>query len=976
MSKVNQFAKALLAGTIIAGWSSLAMSQTTAGAPGAAQPATSADDAPSEIVVTGLRHSFETSANIKRNTMEVVDSITADQIGKLPDPNVAETLTRIPGVQAYRFGGEAASPVGVGSGITIRGLSGQTASRIDGRQYFTAGGREFNIEGAVPGIVAGLDVFKNPTADHIEGAIGGLVNIRTRQPLSFKDDFVASGAFTEHYNDFAKKGTPEFFGLVSKKWHVGDGEIGVLIGGNWQQTFNRGDNNPANGGTSLRRMVRADSAEYAGNTALDRSLVGRSDVTYLAPVSDAQALAMSATDRNNLVSAVTETNAVNQEDYLRTRKGLNAAIQWKPSPTLEFNVSGLYNSYLYHQSYRFMGTSDSLYVQNLTTTPFNVDEALANRNLNGGTNEVLANKRIGTGTFLKSSVSTTGGEEHRLYQTGIVAGNVKWNPTERLQVSLDAAYVKAKQYQDNRAVTLQPAAGLTWNISRDLTTNPHTVTFVGPDLGSASTWVFNNYANGTNQNWKDDGLSSQLDLLYKFDSSILKDVKFGVRYGSQSDNYHNYSFGGKNLTTDGAGLTATRSNAIPVTANPDLVVNAPSNFMQGDTGFTGGELVFSPSALMGDNVRSRFPLANIFPEDSLPENLLARRYFKEQTYGGYAMADFGFFGDRIRGNVGVRVVKTHTFTRAQVNKVVNGVTTIVPNEATTSYTNVLPTLNLTGYVTPNTLVRFGYGKGLTRPDPGSLNPVINVDTALGTGSVGNPALRPQKADSYDLSFEHYFSSVNYASVNFFYKNIDGFFSGVSACQSVPTATFTGVSQFNCPAGQFYVTKTVNAQKGWAKGVEVAAQTFFDYPFLPSFLHKFGASGSFTYVDTKNPILINGVITNTQQPFVSKYNYSAQAFYDNGNISARLVYTYRSDLILFGVSNNPIDGRFIKGYGLLDASLNFKLPAGFGISLTASNLTNAAPNRYVGEPGHTTNIERQHFDNGRNYTVSLRYNFGH
>jgi len=185
-----------------------------------------------------------------------------------------------------------------------------------------------------------------------------------------------------------------------------------------------------------------------------------------------------------------------------------------------------------------------------------------------------------------------------------------------------------------------------------------------------------------------------------------------------------------------------------------------------------------------------------------------------------------------------------------------------------------------------------------------------------------------------------------------------------------------VSQFNCPAGQFYVTKTVNAQKGWAKGVEVAAQTFFDYPFLPSFLHKFGASGSFTYVDTKNPILINGVITNTQQPFVSKYNYSAQAFYDNGNISARLVYTYRSDLILFGVSNNPIDGRFIKGYGLLDASLNFKLPAGFGISLTASNLTNAAPNRYVGEPGHTTNIERQHFDNGRNYTVSLRYNFGH
>jgi iron complex outermembrane recepter protein len=172
-----------------------------------------------EVIVTGIRQSLQSSAEIKRNSLEVVDSITAEDIGKLPDPNVAETMTRIPGVQAYRYGGEGASPVGVGSGLTIRGLSGQTASRVDGRAYFTAGGREFNIEGAIPGMISGVDVYKNPTAEHIEGGIGGLVNIRTRRPLDF-DDLTVSIATNVRYNDLTEDLQPEIFGLFSNRWEL------------------------------------------------------------------------------------------------------------------------------------------------------------------------------------------------------------------------------------------------------------------------------------------------------------------------------------------------------------------------------------------------------------------------------------------------------------------------------------------------------------------------------------------------------------------------------------------------------------------------------------------------------------------------------------------------------------------------------------------------------------------------------------
>ena len=938
----------------------------------ASQSQPTADQA-AEIVVTGVRQSLKTSTAVKRNAPEVVDSISSDDIGKLPDLNVAETLTRVPGVQAYRFGGEAASPVGQGSGLTIRGLTGQTASRVDGRAYFTAGQREFNVEGASPGTVAGIDVYKNPTADHLEGAIGGLVDIRTRQPLDFKGTTVTV-ALGGHYNDLGKKLTPDVFLLGSSRWKAGDGEMGFLISGNYSKSFNRGDNDPANGGLNLRRAIAANSAEYVGNAAYNQAYAGRSDVSVLVPVADPSTL--SAAQRANVISAVAETNNNNEEDYMRTRMGVSAAFQWKPSPQLEFYVNGTYNDYLYHQRYRFLNTADSAYVQNLVTIPFTIDEALANRNSNGGSNDVLANARLGGGTFLNSGLSTTGGEEHHRYQTGIVATGFKWKPTDHLDANFDFSYIKARQIQDNRSVTLLPKAGETWSITRDLTTKVPQLSIAGPDLTSPATWVYGQYSNSTNQVFNDNGVSVALDLKYRFDDSFLKDIKFGGRFATQRDHYKNYSYGGKYLTTNGLALTANQSNAIPVTSAPDVVEFSPDNFQNGQAGYSGGYLVYSPDGLTGNQVRDRFTAAGIPANDAIPENLLNRRYFSEKTYAGYAVADFGFFDDFITGNAGVRVVKTDTFVRAEVTDLTGPTPVIRPNSTNSSYTDVLPTVNLKAQITDRAIIRLGYGKGLTRPDLSSLNPTIIVNPTNGTGSVGNPNLKPQRADSYDVSFEYYQSPVNYAAVDFFYKRIDGFFSGISTCQTVPTApAYTQIVPNSCTGGQYFVTQTINAQRGSAKGVEATVQTFFDYPFVPNFLHQFGASGTFTYADTKNPLVLNGIRTITPQPLTSKYNYSLQGFFDNGTISARVVYTWRSPSVLFGISANPIDGRYIKAYGLLDASVTVKLPVGLSLALSVANITNNAADRYVGEPALATRILRQHFVNGRNFGATLRYTFG-
>ncbi len=936
-----------------------------------ATPADQHANSDADIVVTGIRQSLANAASIKRNTMEVVDSITATDIGKLPDPNVAETLTRIPGVQAYRFGGEASSPVGSGSGITIRGLTGQTASRTNGRSYFSAGQREFNIEGTSPAMVAGVDVFKNPSAEHIEGGIGGIVNVRTRRPFDFKG-FAAAGSIGGKYNDLAEKAEPDAFALVSNRWDAGGGELGVLLAGSYLRTVNRGDNTPAPAGLNFRRAVRADSAEYAAGVAsglYSGAYQGRSDVTYLATVDPATATAAA---RSSLIAAVAEQPIVAQEQYVRTRKGFNSVVQYRPNSTLELYVEGLYNSFEYQQSYRFLGPADSRYVQNLATSPFFVDESLANRNVNGGTNDQLSGQRVTSGTFLGSTFSSTGGDEHRTYETAVASAGFKWNATPRFDVNFDLTYVRAYQKQDNRNATLAPAAGLAWDITRDLTHDPSYVTIAGPDLGAASTWVFNQYANGTNQTFRDDGIAAALDTQYRFDDSFLKAVKIGARYGTQNDSYRNYSYSGPNLTTNGLALAANRSNAISATGLTALVQQAPTNFFDGQAGYAGGFLVVAPEALLGDNVRNNFSAAGILADDALAENIINRRLFKEKTYAAYAVTDFGFFDDRLKGNVGVRVVKTDTFVRAQVATA----TGTQPRDANSSYTNALPTLNLTGYITKDTLVRFAYGKGITRPDPAALNPSVVVNLTSGQASVGNADLRPQKADSYDLSIEHYFSRANYVSAAAFYKRIDGFFSAISSCQTVDGFSYNGVTPNGCSSGQFFVTQTVNAQRGTAKGIELAAQSFLDYDFIPEVLHGLGGSASFTYVDTKNPVLLsNGILVDSVQPFTSKYNYSVTGFYENSFLSARLVYTYRSRALFQSVALNPVDSRYAGGFGLLDASINFNLPYRLQLSLTVSNITNKAPNRYYGESGYYTGIQRQAYLNGRIFGAALRYSFG-
>ena len=201
-----------------------ALSATGAPDAWAQEGAPAADDKVplSRIVVIGQRASLATAQAIKREQPGIVDSVVADDIIKLPDFSVTDALQRVTGVQILRDRGE-------GGGVTVRGLT-QMETTLNGREVFTAGtGRSLDFADIPAELVAGIDVYKTSSAEHIEGGIGGLVDLRTRRPFDFAGRQLAASARLVH-GDLVQRDAPQFAALASQRWSLaGAGEFGAQL---------------------------------------------------------------------------------------------------------------------------------------------------------------------------------------------------------------------------------------------------------------------------------------------------------------------------------------------------------------------------------------------------------------------------------------------------------------------------------------------------------------------------------------------------------------------------------------------------------------------------------------------------------------------------------------------------------------------------------------------------------------------------
>lgn len=899
----------LLAGASLAGlalgWSLPAFAQ--AAAEPAAQQATNDSAAPtddSDIVVTGVRASLRSAQAIKMNSDTIVDSIVAEDIGKLPDRNVAEALQRITGIQIQRSFGE-------GSSVAIRGLS-QVRTEINGRDVFTAnGGRTLSLEDVPSELLAGVDVYKNPSADLIEGGIGGLINLRTRKPFDF-DGFKMSASGSLNYYDLYEKSKPQANLLLSNRWDTGIGEIGVMVDLAFQKTAFRQDQISSQPFFLLDPANAGDAATLAG--------LGRTGQTTYLP------------------------HGVGIGSYLgdRRRIGVDAAVQWKPTDTLLITGEYVRSDYKFqYGDYSFFAYTGTNPITPDFTAPFTYDE---DGNFRSGT---FANVPIDSNTSL----------ERRKSVTNDFSLNLKWDPVENLTVKGDFQYIKGVTNGQRSIVILHSNAERLYQVVG----NGVPTMQISPDgnaaNGNGSVTDIANYAplGGGYLDHIDRSVGKQytgrLDAEYRFDGGFIKSIAAGVRYTDRT------------AVTDSSTYAYYGTSAL---AN-NLYEIRPfaGELYRGYQGVPEGAVFFNRGIVLDYEATRQALAPYVVPEQRqalldgvsyLPSD---RNTQGEKTYTAYGLVKFDFAdaGLPLDGNIGVRVIKTKVATdgySVQTPQVIiggspaNGPVAYVPISVNSDYTKALPSLNLRYHFTDRLQLRLAASKGLTRPDFTQLNPNINIvennpGNGLRTTTTGNPFLKPLEADQFDASLEWYFSRTGSIYAAGFYKKVNGFIANIATDET-----------YDFGNGPFTVSvsRPLNGDNGKIKGFEVGGNTFFD--FLPGWLSGFGTQANFTYVDSKAPSPAatdnegNALIVPLE--LLSKYSYNLIGFYDRGPISARVAYNWRSKYVVTTRGNGsgelPI---FNAARGQVDASITYTVTPNFALTVDGVNLTNTENKTYYGIP---------------------------
>ncbi|EQB12873.1 TonB-denpendent receptor [Sphingobium lactosutens DS20] len=866
---------ALLAGISIA---TLTIAGQASAQDAASMPQEATAEEGNAIVVTGVRASLSSAQSIKRNSDVIVDSIVAEDIGKLPDRNVAEALQRIPGIQVQRQYGE-------GSSVAIRGLT-QVRTELNGRDIFTASGaNQLSLEDIPSELLAGIDVYKNPSADQIEDQLSGTINFRTRKPFDF-DGFKAAATLTQSHFDLVDKFKPSASLLLSDRWDTGIGEIGVLASMSYQKT-----------------AFRQDTISTEPFYTLD-------------PSNESDAAVLATLGRTGQATTLPHGTGIGQVFGDRRRLGMDFAVQWRPSDTLELTAEVFRSDYKFRlDDYSFFAYTSTSAIIPQPGAPFSYAD----------------NGDFQSGTFIDLPIGDNTSAQTRRSKTTDYSLNLKWEPTANLTVRADGQYVDATTRNLRSIFGLNGTAD---TLYQDISGSVPVVNITASNgLANVATYNSAFYLDNLNESKASDKVG-RLDAEYRFDGGILSSIKAGVRYGDR-----------RNKTID-TGYRYTGLSSIPTqleTVNLD-------DFFRGDADLFGDIIAFQRGIIQ--NYQQTLDVLGIDGPPAYVQSGTNQQ--RQKSYAGYATAFFKT--DPVDGNVGVRVVRTNLDVSGYYQQTpiiigddgteTTGPTVFNPIAVSQSYTSVLPSLNLRVHLADDLQLRFAAAKNIARPSFTQLNPSLTLtepgsaqQDQVHTASGGNPNLKPMKSDNLDVSLEWYFSRTGSLTAAAFYKRIKNY---IQTAVSTRTVTFDNGNSYD-----YEVTSYNNVATGKVKGVELAYQQFFD--FLPGPLSGLGMQANFTYVDSKAPSPATaGPVTNVPLELLSKYNYNLVGIYELGGVSARVAYNWRSKYVVTtagnGTGNLPI---FNKPFGQLDASITYNVTPEFALTVDGVNLANARRSTYFG-----------------------------
>ncbi|MDO7840765.1 TonB-dependent receptor [Sphingomonas immobilis] len=871
-------------------------------------PATSAveESAPEDVVVTGFRASLAKAADIKRNSLNVVDSIVADDIGKLPDRTVAAALQRVPGVQVtVGDNNEIVGPI-------VRGLP-DILTTLDGREIFTGTGRGFAYQDLPAEALAGADVYKSTSAELIEGGVAGVINLRLHKPFDFKGFTLAANG-RAIYTANTQEVNPVLGLLVSDRFDTGIGEIGIL--GDISYARNRFD-----------RPV-AFNCDFRSGTQGPPGAAG--------------------------VIAPTCVGGVSQEGTYERKQG-NLALQWKAAPGLEIYANGLYTEYVSRWASNFLiddvfgGTSFSNVTKTSQCQDYNVGSdgfyQEPGKFRPDGTPIPSFRQNLCTASGFTSNnhggFTSTQAHFDRT-QVYIISGGAKWT-SGALDLAADVSYQHSRVRNQNFILDIFKAGnGITTNVQTNVNGGTNFVDTAN-GLGDPANFALSPL---NQDNIRDIGkeFAAKVDGTYRV-GTILDNIQFGLRYADHSAT-HQQSLGGVNPD----GVRGTLISNVSFLPADFLVHSSGIPSVNGNFGVIVPNQDQLRDPAIQDQLRKLYGLSAGWPEFT-PDRAFAAG---EKTYSGYLQAGYKIpFGGSIEldGQIGGRFTHTERtisgaayVTPAPTTAVPNPAAVLTPFGAKTTDDNFLPNASARLKFGGGLQARFTYARAIARPSFGDLNPGLSYlistnSLILPAGSGGNPNLRPQKSDSFDATLEYYFSRNGFIAIGGYYKDIK---DRVISQSQVET-----INGFD-----YNITRPRNVGAVTLKGIEVSAQTFFD--FLPGAWSGFGVFGNFTLADSKVNTVGDPLFGQSIQG-VSKYNYNIGGLYDKNGLTGRVVYTYRSgyyDENYGGTNVRPVGQTLIlnqvRPNGRLDASIGYEFQKGVTISIDGTNLTHAKYKSYYGD----------------------------
>lgn len=704
---------------------------TSASAP--EQEATSDD-----IVVSGYRLSLETAQAIKKDSDQIVDSIVAEDIGKLPDSTGAETLARVTGVSVERVTGEAAA-------IRVRGLPDLTTT-YNGRELFTAEGRSVALQDFPSGTISRFDVYKTGAANLIEPGIAGEIDVRSRKPFDFKDFRVAGGVTGLHWQNSQRLGVEANL-LVSKRWNTGIGEIGVLIEGSYTDNKFIDDHRTNNNAIQTRP---ANAATY--------------------PNAQYPALLTIQPDVSN-----------------RFRPSVGAAVQWRPSSDLE-----IYSDFLF-QGFRGRGRGYGLQIQAGTgATLSNVTYC------EGSTTQIC--KMTATGGNATSAYQAGQFSQTDTYQAGTGFIWTPGRARIRGDFAFTDSVFTSTNFQTAQT-TLATGTRVFDFDNAEAGGGTATVTDIDLTNAANWRYSGFSQANSRNHGRSYQAkLDAEVPVAAGPFDKLQFGARFNDR-GADSealstDPTTNTSLLSGTITagTPGSLLTAAPLELVPV--DPSYK-NDPTNHPRTWVTPTRQSVIH-----YADYIRAMAsnPLLRTIGMPARTRNYDSGEKSYAAYLQTHYEVDLG--GTRIDGQIGLRAVRTETDISGLQTTVRSGVRTIVPISRSKTYDDYLPNVSARIRFSPELQARLAFTKTRTRPSFGQLNPTITINPqagCTGTGCVasasgGNPDLEPIKSTNYDASLEYYFSRSGSATVQVFQRDIVGFINNRTLSYQDPDLGTVNVNQ--------------------------------------------------------------------------------------------------------------------------------------------------------------------------------------